>query len=539
MFTPQNTSPRPRESYPDGSRIHDLFASQAARTPGALALVDGRETWTYTQLDHWTNRLARRLQAAGVGPEIVTGCYVQNPVHMVIHVLAILKAGGAYLLLDPQLPDARLRYMVTDASPAVVLYDAPLPKMVTPAVRASLSMDHLTATAAKLSAAPLTSTVTPSNAAYLAYTSGSTGRPKGVVITHGSTVAHARAFAELFRLEPRDRIPLMAPAAFDMATEEMFPALLSGCTLIASTSTHRDMKEFTNEIASRLYSVLNIPSPLWQLWTEYLHDNRLPVPPFVRLVITGSDKIYTRTWREWRHLLGADRVQWAAAYGTTEATVTSSFYLTAATDDLTGEPLVPIGKPISGTHFYIVDREDPGRLVPDGTVGELMIGGLGLARGYVNLPVETHAKFLPNPFSRQEGARLYKTGDLARRRPDGSVVWVGRVDLQIKHNGLRIEPGEIEAVLADHPDVRGAVVALRPGSGPDRSEQLTAYVVPRAGRELDVGSLAAHIRARAHPLMVPSIFEVLQSIPLNPNGKLERKELRGAGRRGPGRRATP
>lgn len=525
MLTTQDPVPAPARTHPHDVGIHDLFMDQAARTPHAVALADGPDCWTYSELDLLTNRMARHLRSRGIGPEVVVGCFVRSPAVMVIHILAVLKAGGAYLLLDRNLPAARLRYMVTDAAPAIVIHDEALPLLVSRRALATLSLADLATAAAQESPAPVGGRTDGNQAAYLAYTSGSTGRPKGVVITHAATVAHTRAFTALFDLDGNDRVPLMAPAAFDMATEEIVPALLAGCQLIASTSTHDDMAALTAEITARGYTILNIPAPLWQRWTEHLQDTGQAVPRGVRLLITGSDRIYTSTLREWLQLPGADAVQWVAAYGVTEATVTSSFYLGAAVDDLSQEPLVPIGQPIAGTCFHILDED--GRPVPTGTVGELMIGGWGLARGYVNLPQLTRQKFVADPFSTRDGARLYRTGDLARQLPDGTTVWVGRQDAQVKLQGLRVELGEVESVLAEHPAISAAVLAVRPVAGTAAGEQLVAYVVSRPGRVLDLDRLGDYLGARVHPLMVPHRFELLRRIPLTPSGKLDRLGLPG------------
>jgi len=501
--------------------IPDLFTDQATRTPDAIALVEGRRTWTYGQLEASTNQLAHALQQRGVGPEVVVGCYLPSPAQLVRHLLAILKAGGAYLLLDQQLPAARLRYMLTDAEAALVIHDGVLPALVSAGVEDAVSIERLAAEAAHAPTTPVICGVHPDNAAYLAYTSGSTGRPKGVVITHGGTVAHARAFKKMFALSPADRVPLMAPAGFDVATEEIVPALLAGCRVIASTPVQDDMAALTHEIRSRNYTILNFPASLWQRWTEHLHYSGQAVPPTVRLLITGSESIHTRTLHEWLQLPGARQVQWVAAYGTTEATVTSSVYLDAAEDDLSREPLVPIGKPIPGTDFHVLDQD--GQPVPDGTVGELVIGGLGVARGYRNLPAITRQAFIRDSFSGRPGARLYRTGDLVWRRPDGNLSWIGRRDSQLKLHGLRIEPGEIEAVLRTYPGISSAAVTLRRND--DGRDELAAYVTPRTGHGLDVAALTEHARVRLHPLMMPTRVEVLAALPLTVTGKLDRHAL--------------
>jgi non-ribosomal peptide synthetase component F len=315
----------------------------------------------------------------------------------------------------------------------------------------------------------------------------------------------------------------MAPIAFDMATEEMIPPLMSGCTLVDVPTSLQSMLEFTNDVISGRYTILNLPAPLWQQWTTYLYAAHLSLPPDVRLVIVGSDKIYTRTYRLWQSLPGADHIRWVAAYGVTEATVTSLFYITAATDNLTDEPLIPIGKPIVGVAAYVL-RED-GTPTVEQESGELYIGGVGLARGYHGLPEKTAEVFVPDHFSKTPGARLYKTGDLVRRRLDGNLVWLGRKDSQIKINGLRIEPAEIEAVIHEYPGVAEAVVVYKSSVGSRDNDGLVAYVEPKPGVLPGKTKILAFLRTRLHPGMIPAHIVILPSIPLNANGKLDRKTL--------------
>ncbi len=486
--------------------IHDLFTEAARRTPNTVAVVDDVTAYTYRELDELTNTLAAQLQGAGIGPESVVGCWSHTSVATVVQVLSVLKAGGAYLLLDPHLPEERLRYLVDDADPVCILGDSQPPGTVIGA-RSVLPMDDDTA-----GGAPVVATVAPENLAYIAYTSGSTGRPKGVLVTHAAVANHAEAFRAQFDLRPGDRLPLMAPVAFDMATEEMLPPLISGCTLLDAPHRSPTMQEFTDDVLTSGYTILNIPAPLWHQWTTHLRDTDSAVPPALRLVIVGSDKIYTSKLQEWQSLRGAEAVWWVAAYGVTEATVTSLLYLTAAQDDLRDELLVPIGTPLANVTAYVVD-------------GELYIGGAGLARGYRGLPGKTAERFIRDPFGAADGARCYRTGDLVRQRADGAAVWLGRRDSQIKINGLRIEPAEIEAVMHEYPSVNEAIVVFAPSTVVGDAGVLVGYVEAKAELQIDIGALSTFLRARLHPLMVPDRIVVLDVIPLNANGKLDRKTL--------------
>lgn len=513
-----------KQSYPKHLCIHQLFEQQVQRTPEAIAIAGTQKQYPYAELNAQANQLARYLQSRGVGPETIVGCYLTRSSAIVLYMLAILKAGGAYLLLDPHLPARRLQYLVENAEPLLILADAPLPVSVQKVAPDVVLVDEAGEKVRSLETSNITNPVQPQNAAYIAYTSGSTGRPKGVIITHQATVNHSYDFARRFRLTPRDRVPLMAPIAFDMATEEIIPPLMAGCTLVVSASQHTDMPAFTAEIIKEGYTILNIPAPLWHNWTEYLVDYQLAVPPSLRLVIVGSDKIYTKHFLDWKGLEGASDVAWVAAYGTTETTVTSTFYTTAHQDDLTQESIIPIGKPIANTALYVLD--DNGQPVKPGEVGELYIGGHGLARGYHRLDDTTSDRFLPDPFSDEPNARMYKTGDQARMRPDGTVVCLGRKDLQVKLNGLRIELGEIETVLAEHPAVDEAVVVLRQlDDGKD--DHLVAFVTLRSGHDFGPEHLQTFATDRLHRHMIPRHFVRLVDLPVTATGKLDRKALEG------------
>ncbi|HSX00767.1 MAG TPA: amino acid adenylation domain-containing protein, partial [Candidatus Saccharimonas sp.] len=477
---------------------------------------------TYAELDALSDQYARHLLNRGIGPEKVVGCWAHNSCTTVVFVLSVLKAGGAYLLLDPNLPTERLRYILADSAPACILADKDMPS--------SAAERHTVLYASGLALSSLNSAVAArwpkvggENLAYVAYTSGSTGKPKGVLITHGATVNHARAFSELFSLGPADRLPLLAPLAFDMATEEMIPPLVSGCTLVDAPTRSPSMEEFTRDVIDNAYTILNLPAPLWQRWSAYLYDAGLPVPPKLRLVIAGSEKIHTDQFRLWQTLPNAAKVRWVTAYGVTEAAVTSTFYLTAAEDDLHDEPLMPIGTPIAGVSTYVLAEDGTPSAV--GEVGDLYIGGAGVARGYQNLPEKTSERFVPDPFCATPAARMYATGDRVRRRADGALVWLGRNDSQIKIDGLRIDPAEIEAAICAHPATQDAVVIFNQPTTNLEAGTLTAFIEPKSGRRLDDAKLGLFLASRLPQRMIPGEIVIVDHLPLNANGKIDRKAL--------------
>lgn len=501
--------------------IHALFETQVRSTPDALALEADGIRFTYRELNEEANRVAHYLMEKGVRPEAIVGCYLTRSPMIVVYILAILKAGSAYLLLDTFLPEMRLKHMVSNARPRLILADADLPGVVDYPLEQVVDVVRLDEAKVHYSPDNPSSPVQPHNMAYLAYTSGSTGVPKGVVITHAATANHARAFNELFELTTADRTPMLAPVAFDMATEEIIPALLAGATLMVSASTHDDMRLFHQEIVDNRYTILNIPVPLWYQWLEYLQLHKLAVPDSLRLVIVGSDKILTKKFREWQQVEGASKVDWVAAYGTTETTITSSFYLNAWRDNLDDEPTIPIGKPITNTTMYILDAA--GEPVKGSEVGELYIGGAGVARGYYKLEDKTEASFVPDPFSKVPHARMYKTGDEARVRPDGTIVCLGRKDSQVKIRSLRIELEEIEAVLLSCENIAQAVAVARDKT--TDQPYIHAFVIMKQAGEINEAAVRKHARRYLHPLMLPKKITCLEAVPLTVSGKLDRKRL--------------
>jgi amino acid adenylation domain-containing protein len=498
----------------------DMFGAQAACRPQAPAVVDDGKVYTYAELDQLTNRLGRHLREQGVRRGTITACCLRRSARSVIYTLAVLKAGGTYLLIDAPTPQRRLDRILADAQPVLVVSD----ELRLADLQPGCPVVHPAAAerdAAALSSEPVAADVSPDDPAYLAYTSGSTGQPKGVLVNHAALANHVRHFAALFDLGPRDRVPLMSPVAFDVATEEMLPPLIAGCTSVVTRAGYIDVAEFANEITEQRYTVLNLPAPLWHAWVTHLEAGRTTIPESLRLVIVGSDKIYTSALRRWQQLPGARWVRWAAAYGTTETCVTSTIYLTARQDDLSGEPLVPIGTPFAGARTYVVTAT--GALARSGEIGELYIGGPGVATGYHRMPQETAKAFVANTFDATPD-RLYRTGDLVRSRPDGNLVWVGRKDDQMKINGLRVEPGEVEAAIHEYTRTRTAVT-LHPSGGRQEQGELVAFVETPRGGPLDEQALRSFLGTRLPPPMQPSTIVHLDALPTDPNGKIDRRAL--------------
>lgn len=495
----------PSRPVPDVT-VPELFARQAARRPDAVALVvEGRET-TYAELDHESGRLARVLRDHGAGPGRLVALCLPRGVDLIVAMLATLKAGAGYLPLDPAHPAPRLEAILGDATPAVVvtiagsvvaeLPDGPFPV---------LCLDAEAARPAAVASRPPLPSAAPADLAYAIFTSGSTGTPKGVLVEHRALVNFVGAMQELFALTERDRVLGFAAATFDVSVFEIFSALLTGARLYLATDDERmDVDRLQTLLESAEITVTDLPPPLMAL----LEPERLPA---LRIVFAGLDAFpgeLVNRWNPGRRFFNG--------YGPTECTVTMIVHECAGHWD--GSP--PIGLPIANHVAHVLDAA--GRPVPVGVPGELVIGGAGLARGYLNSPELTDARFYPDPFGTSPGGRLYRTGDLVRRRPDGAIVFQGRLDQQVKIRGLRIEPGEIESVLTRLPEV--AQVAVQPITPPGGERQLVCYV---AGREdpPEAGVLRDWVAAHLPSYMVPARFVVLPELPLTASGKVDRRRL--------------
>ncbi|HEU4884627.1 MAG TPA: amino acid adenylation domain-containing protein, partial [Longimicrobium sp.] len=504
--------------HPVSTSLHAAFAAQAARTPDAPALTYADRTITYAELDARANRLAHRLRVRGVEAGLLVGLCVERSLETVVGILGILKAGAAYLPLDPAYPDDRLAYMLEDSGAQVVVTSGDAAGRVPPGVE-TLGLDEDEAQFDSVDFAPVE--VSPEAPAYVIYTSGSTGRPKGVQVTHANVVRLMTATDPWFGFGADDVWTLFHSYAFDFSVWEIWGALLYGGRLVVVPfEVSRDPARFHALLRDERVTVLNqTPSAFRQLIRA---DDDAAASGDVadlalRYVIFGGEALDPASLRGWVDRRGADRPQLVNMYGITETTVHVT-YRVITVDDVHGGSASPIGIPIPDLSVHLLDRR--GRLVPIGLAGEMHVGGGGVARGYLHRPELTAQRFVPDPFSDDADARLYRSGDLARRLADGSLEFLGRADDQVKVRGFRIELGEIESVLLEHPSVREAVVLTR-GTGDDR--RLVAWTV--AADNVTAAELRAHLLEHLPEYMVPSAFVPMERLPLTRNGKTDRRAL--------------
>ena len=495
---------RTERSYGPPERcLHHLFESTVDRVPTAAATRFEGGSLTYRELDERANRLARHLSALGVGPETVVGVLLERGPELPAAFLGVLKAGGAYLPLDPDHPVARRELVLGDAGATTVVTTSDLAGGVPEGVRAVCLDDP--AVAAQDGSRPDVP-VHPDNLAYVIFTSGSTGRPKGVQVSHRSIAGFTPAVIELFVLEAGDRVLQFANPAFDVSLFDFFGALCSGATLVqAPRADLLDPVRLTELMRSEKVTVTDLPPAVLRL----LDPAALPD---LRALFVGLESFPGELVNAWNT---ADRM-FHNGYGPTEATVACVDYLCPHEHH---DSMPPIGVPMANYQAYVVDRF--GEPVPVGVPGELLVGGVGVARGYAGRPDLTAEKFVPDPFG-TPGGRLYRTGDLVRRRADGNIEFVGRIDNQVKIRGLRVEPAEIEHAVLALPQIEDAAVVVS-GSGSDA--QLVAYVASAAGATVDTAGLRAELGRTLPVYLVPSAFVVLPSLPRAASGKLDRNQL--------------
>ncbi|HEV3316427.1 MAG TPA: amino acid adenylation domain-containing protein [Candidatus Angelobacter sp.] len=483
--------------------LPEMFEEQVATTPAAVAVeYEGRDL-TYAELNRCANQLGHYLRKLGVGPEVRVGICIERGLNMVIGLLAVLKAGGAYVPLDPNYPPERLAYMQEDAQAPVLLTQERLGGNLPVSRQRVVCLDR---DWEQIAAYPETNphpAAFPENLAYVIYTSGSTGKPKGVCIAHGSACNLAVAQAKVFSVKPGDSVLQFASLNFDASVWEWLMALLSGARLVlAGEQTLLPGQAFAELLERESVSVATLPPSILAALPQ------TDLPRLQTLIVAGE-------------MCGANLVeQWAAgrlmfnAYGPTEVTVCATI-----SDPLLKAGGAPIGKPIANAQVYVLDGFM--EAVPVGVMGELYIGGAGLARGYMNRPEITAEKFVPNPFAGRAGERLYRTGDLVKWRAEGNLEYLGRMDHQVKVRGFRIELGEIEAMLVQQNEVEQAVVMVREDEPGEK--RLVAYMVTR--EEIAASELRERLKQRLPNYMVPSAFVNLAAMPLTPNGKVDRLAL--------------
>ena len=505
---------------PEPGRLHDLVAAQAERQPDATAVLTGSGArLSYAELDRRSDRLARALERHGVRPETPVGACLDRSPELVVALLGVLKAGGVWLPLDPAYPPERLAFMLESSGARLALTLERLAASLPAGDWETVVLDAAAGPFAALDPgdeAPPAAAVPPESLAYLIYTSGSTGAPKGVGVSHAAAAAHMQVAAGLFELGPGDRFLQFSSPSFDMALEELLTPLVAGATVVLREGELWTPAELLERLAALGCSAVNLPTAYWHQWTAEL-DGAMPADPSLRLVVLGGEAMSGEAARRWlRSPLAGVRL--LNAYGPTEATITATAQEVDAAAAAAGT--VPIGGALPGRTIQVLDPE--GRPVPDGVDGELCLGGPLLARGYLGRPAATAECFVPDPFAGEPGARLYRTGDRVRRRPDGALDFLGRVDRQLKVRGFRVEPGEVEAALARHPALRQVVVDGREDGG--GGLRLVAWIVT-AEEAPPSAELRDLLRETLPEHMVPSAFVSLPALPLTPNGKVDRRAL--------------
>ncbi|WP_157357541.1 non-ribosomal peptide synthetase [Amycolatopsis nigrescens] len=490
-----------------GTTVPELVAAAARRAPAAVAVSCGGARLTYGELDSVADRLAAALRYRGVGPEGLVGVCVDRSTELPVVLLAVLKAGAAYLPLDPGYPAARLRFMISDARPALVIATAETRSAVPEhtGVEVLLVQELLESSSIDSPLCP----VHQDGLAYVMYTSGSTGEPKGVEVPHRGIVNLVRA--DYARFAPDEVFLHAAPLAFDASTFEIWGALANGARLAVLPGRFPDPVEIGRTIRDEGVTTAWLTASLFHLMVRERPSDLRPL----RQLLAGGDVLSEPVVRSAVECLPGCRI--VNGYGPTEATTFSTCH---RLDADTTSP-VPIGTPITGTTAYVLDHEL--NRSPSGVPGDLYVGGAGLSRGYRGHPAMTAAKFLPDPFATRPGARMYRTGDRARFRPDGSLEFLGRLDDQVKVRGFRIELGEIEAALRAHPSVDEAVVSTSPDQAGDK--RCIGYATSRPDGTVSGAELREHLARRLPAYAVPAVVVVLDRLPMNANGKVDRGSL--------------
>jgi amino acid adenylation domain-containing protein len=483
----------------DGASVLDLFEVQAAATPGAVAVRCGDSVVSYAELDSRANQIAHQLRASGIGSEATVGVLLDRGPKLLASLLAVWKTGAAYVPIDPGYPAERVRGMLTDAGAQLAITSSAYSERFSVA---TLLVDTHALLIAASPCAPLPRVADPDRLAYVIFTSGSTGRPKGVQITHRGLANHVRWAADELASQGTGGAPLFSSVAFDLVVPNLWAPLVTGQPVVMIEPSV-DLAGLGAAIAAAgPFSFIKLTPGHLELLSHQL--DRAQAQRLASVIVVAGEALSGELADRWYELLGPGRL--INEYGPTEASVGTCTYPVVARQ---GVDVVPIGRPLPNLTMHVLDETL--RPVPAGVVGELYVGGTGVARGYAGRPDLTADRFGPDPWG-PPGARLYRTGDLARRRPDGVVDFLGRVDDQVKINGYRIEPGELHAVLASHPGVRNVCVLVR-------DQRLVAYYVG------DADDLTEYCARRLPDFMIPDWIVAVPHIPLNANGKVDRAAL--------------
>jgi amino acid adenylation domain-containing protein len=495
--------------YPNQRGVHELFEDQAHLQPKATAVACLHGEMTYEELNSRSNQLARHLRSLGIAPEVRVGILMDRSPNLIVALLGILKAGGAYVPLDPAYPAERLAVMLEDAEARVLITQARFLDALSKYKGRTVCLDADWDAIAQQNDERLISGAHAGNLAYVIFTSGSTGTPRGVQITHGALLNLVHWHQRTYGVSSRDRATQLAGVGFDASVWEVWPYLTTGASLhLADEETRLSPEGLRDWLVDKKITISFLPTPL----AEQTLSMDWPPQVAMRTMLTGGDRLSS-------YPPPSLPFELVNHYGPTEYTVVTSF--ARLKPDQGDQTQPPIGRPISNTTIYVLDVNlNP---VPVGVAGELHVGGAGLARGYVNQPGLTAERFIPHPFSAEPGARLYRTGDLARYRPNGDLEFLGRVDHQVKIRGVRIELGEIEAVLCRHDGVREAVTVVIGDQA--NNKRIIAYFTPSSDVAPAVKELRSFISQHLPDYMVPSVFILMDELPLTANGKVDRRIL--------------
>lgn len=500
--------------YPQNQCIHQLFEAQVEQTPDAVAVVFEDQQLTYRELNAKANQLAHHLQKLGVKPEVLVGLCVERSLEMVVGVLGILKAGGAYVPLDPGYPQERLVFMLENANVPVLLTTETLVSRLPDYQAQVVYLDDDWQEISQESDRNPISKVTTQDLAYLIYTSGSTGKPKGVQILHSALVNFLSAMRLSPGLTQADTFLSVTPLSFDIAALELYLPLIVGArVVVVSREVAADGTRLLERLASSGATIMQATPATWRMLLAAGWQGSESLK-----ILCGAETLN----RELAIQLRERGTELWNLYGPTETTIWSTAYkVDSQKSDFRAGEVISIGRPIANTQLYVLDQDQ--QPVPVGIIGELHIGGLGLARGYLNRPELTSETFISNPFNDVSTSRLYKTGDLVRYRPDGTLEYISRMDYQVKIRGFRIELGEIEALLNQHPGVRETVVLAQEKVQGDK--RLIAYIVTDQKLAPSINDLRRFLKQKLPDYMVPSVFVPLEALPLTPNGKVDRNAL--------------
>ncbi len=515
---PDNRQALTRIPFDGSSTLNALFEEQVERVPNSVAVTCERLNVTYRELNARANALAHVLRGLGVGAETIVGIYMERSIDLIVALLATHKAGGAYLPIDPACPRERLAFMLEDARALVLLTQTSFITDFPPTKARVVCVDspNQTPTPDKACIEDLAPLATPEHLAYVIYTSGTTGRPKGTLVTHRNVVRLLSATDSWFRFSEQDVWTFFHSNAFDFSVWEIWGALLFGGRLVVVPYlVSRSPEAFYQLVATERVTVLNqTPSAFYQLIQA--EETVGPKTLALRYVIFGGEALTMRNLRPWYERHAARQPKLVNMYGITETTVHVT-YRPLSPEDLNSGSVV--GEPIPDLRVYILDARH--ELATIGVAGEIYVGGPGLARGYLHCPDLTAERFIPDPFGDKPGARLYRTGDLGRLLPGGEIEYLGRIDHQVKIRGFRIELGEIESSLCQHPSVREAVVLAREDALGEK--RLAAYVV--LDQPIARSELRSYLKRQVPEYMVPTVFMILDKMPLTSNGKVDRKAL--------------